>query len=103
MTRDLVSEPANVIYPETLAAEAGRLAEFGVEVEILDEHKMRELGMNALLAVGQGSARPPRVVVMQWHGATGSGGSAQPAPRLCRQGCHFRYRRDLDQTGRRHG
>jgi len=79
MTRDLVSEPANVIYPETLAAEAGRLAEFGVEVEILDEHKMRELEMNALLAVGQGSARPPRVVVMQWHGAIGSGGTrSQP-------------------------
>ena len=79
MTRDLVSEPANVIYPETLAAEAGRLAEFGVEVEILDEHKMRELEMNALLAVGQGSARPPRVVVMQWHGATASGGTrSQP-------------------------
>jgi leucyl aminopeptidase len=79
MTRDLVSEPANVIYPETLAAEAGRLAEFGVDVEILDEHKMRELGMNALLAVGQGSARPPRVVVMQWQGAKGSSAaSSQP-------------------------
>ena len=79
LTRDLVSEPANVIYPETLAAEAGQLAEFGVDVEILDEHKMRELGMNALLGVAQGSARPPRVVVMQWHGAKGSGGaSSQP-------------------------
>ncbi|HEX9534480.1 MAG TPA: leucyl aminopeptidase, partial [Stellaceae bacterium] len=72
LTRDLVSEPANVIYPETLAAEAERLAEFGVEVEILDEENMRELGMNALLAVGQGSARPARVVVMQWHGAKDS-------------------------------
>jgi leucyl aminopeptidase len=79
LTRDLVSEPANVIYPETLAAEAGRLAEFGVDVEILDQHKMRELGMNALLGVAQGSARPPRLVVMQWHGAKGSGAaSSQP-------------------------
>jgi leucyl aminopeptidase len=69
LTRDLVSEPANVIYPESLAAQAAKLAEVGVRVEILDEHKMRELGMNALLAVGQGSARPPRVVVMEWHGA----------------------------------
>ena len=75
LTRDLVSEPANVIYPETLAAEAERLAEFGVQVEILDEQKMRELGMNALLAVGQGSARPSRVVVMQWRGDKGSGGA----------------------------
>src|SRR5438270_7100498 len=79
MTRDLVSEPANVIYPETLAAEAERLAEFGVEVEILRAHKMQELGMNALLGVAQGSARPPRVVVMQWHGAKDSGGArSQP-------------------------
>jgi leucyl aminopeptidase len=79
LTRDLVSEPANVIYPETLAAEAGRLAELGVDVEILDEHKMRELGMNALLGVAQGSARPPRVVVMQWHGANDSAGArSQP-------------------------
>ncbi|HEY2756784.1 MAG TPA: M17 family peptidase N-terminal domain-containing protein, partial [Pseudolabrys sp.] len=79
MTRDLVSEPANVIYPETLAAEAGRLAELGIDVEILDEHEMRELGMNALLGVAQGSARPPRMVVMQWHGAKGSGGArSQP-------------------------
>jgi leucyl aminopeptidase len=67
--RDLVSEPANVIYPETLAARAEGLKEFGVAVEILDEAKMRELGMNALLAVAQGSARPPRLAVLQWRGA----------------------------------
>jgi leucyl aminopeptidase len=68
-TRDLVSEPANVIYPETLAKEAESLREFGVVVEILDETKMRALGMNALLGVAQGSARPPRLVVLQWRGA----------------------------------
>ncbi len=72
-TRDLVAEPPNVIYPETLATEAQGLAEFGVTVEILDEQKMRELGMNALLAVGQGSARPPRVVTMEWWGAKSAG------------------------------
>src|SRR5258708_34224740 len=54
-TRDLVSEPANVIYPETLAAQAVQLAELGGDVEGLDEKKMRHLGMNALLAVGQGN------------------------------------------------
>jgi leucyl aminopeptidase len=80
LTRDLVSEPANVIYPETLAAEAEKLSEFGVAVEILDEHKMQELGMNALLAVGQGSARPPRVVVMQWQGVKGSADDARSQP-----------------------
>ncbi|MBO0736079.1 MAG: leucyl aminopeptidase, partial [Alphaproteobacteria bacterium] len=78
LTRDLVSEPANVIYPETLAAQAAALAEFGVEVEILDEQKLRELGMNALLAVGQGSARPPRLVVMQWHGGGSDPDGGEP-------------------------
>jgi leucyl aminopeptidase len=70
-TRDLVSEPANVIYPETLAAQAETLGDFGVAVEILDENKLRKLGMNALLGVAQGSVRPPRVVVMEWRGAAG--------------------------------
>ncbi len=67
-TRDLVSEPANVIYPQTLAEEARKLAGLGVEVEILDEKQMKKLGMNALLGVAQGSARPPRLIVMQWKG-----------------------------------
>ena len=66
--RDLVSEPANVIYPETLAAQAETLADLGVSIEVLDEKRMRKLGMNALLGVAQGSARPPRVVVMEWRG-----------------------------------
>jgi leucyl aminopeptidase len=79
-TRDLVSEPANVIYPETLAAQAVQLAELGVDVEVLDEKKMRDLGMNALLAVGQGSTRPPRVVTMEWRGARASGSSKGSKP-----------------------
>jgi leucyl aminopeptidase len=73
-TRDLVSEPANTIYPETLAEQAAALREFGVEVEILDENRLQEIGMGAILSVGQGSVRPPRVVVMQHHG--GAPGSA---------------------------
>ncbi|MFO0986854.1 MAG: leucyl aminopeptidase [Alphaproteobacteria bacterium] len=68
-TRDLVSEPANVIYPETLADAARTLTELGVEVEVLGVHDMQRLGMGALLGVGQGSAREPRLVVMQWRGA----------------------------------
>jgi leucyl aminopeptidase len=76
-TRDLVSEPANVIYPESLAKAAQGLAELGVAVETLDEQAMRKLGMNALLGVAQGSARPPRLVVMEWHGG---GGAAAAAP-----------------------
>ncbi|HUZ74356.1 MAG TPA: leucyl aminopeptidase [Stellaceae bacterium] len=67
-SRDIISEPANVIYPESLAEAARGLEKFGVEVEVLDERQMKKLGMNALLGVGQGSARPPRLVVMQWKG-----------------------------------
>jgi leucyl aminopeptidase len=67
-TRDLVSEPANVMYPETLAAEAKKLASLGVEVEVLDEKQMKTLGMNMLLGVAQGSRRPARLIVMQWKG-----------------------------------
>jgi leucyl aminopeptidase len=68
-TRDLVSEPANILYPETLADAARTLAELGVEVEVLGVHEMQRLGMGSLLGVGQGSAREPRLVVMQWRGA----------------------------------
>ena len=68
-TRDLVSEPGNIIYPESLAEQAQTLGELGVEVEILDEKKLKKLGMGALLGVGQGSVRPPRLVVMRWNGA----------------------------------
>ncbi len=77
LTRDLVSEPSNILYPETLAAAARSLAKFGVKVEVLDEKQMKKLGMGALLGVGQGSARPPRLVVMQWKGGS-KAKSAQP-------------------------
>ncbi|MCG5241117.1 leucyl aminopeptidase [Azospirillum doebereinerae] len=66
--RDLVSEPANVIYPETLADRTKALAEYGVEVEILDPKKLRKIGMGALLGVAQGSAQEARVVVMRYNG-----------------------------------
>ncbi len=71
-TRDIVSEPANVIYPESLAKRALALRELGVEVEVLDERKMAALGMGALLGVAQGSAKPPRLLVMQWKGNPGA-------------------------------
>jgi leucyl aminopeptidase len=77
-TRDLVSEPANVIYPETLAEQAQTLEQHGVRVEILDEKAMRRLGMGALLGVAQGSARPPRLVVMEWRGAGEEDGAEGP-------------------------
>src|SRR5205085_10275101 len=70
-TRDLVSEPANELYPESMAKRAAALAGPdlpGLTVEVLDEKRLQELGMGALLGVAQGSARPPRVVVMQYRG-----------------------------------
>ena len=67
-TRDVVSEPANIIYPESFAREALTLRKLGVKVEVLDERDMKKLGMGALLGVGQGSAKPPRLVILQWRG-----------------------------------
>ncbi|MBA4274202.1 MAG: leucyl aminopeptidase [Alphaproteobacteria bacterium] len=67
-TRDLVNEPANILYPATLAAEAKKLAKLGVKVEVLGEAEMKKLGMGALLGVGQGSVRESQLVVMQWNG-----------------------------------
>ena len=67
-TRDLVSEPANVIYPESFAAEARKLEKLGLEVEVLGEKEMKKLGMNTLLAVGQGSDRESQLVILQWWG-----------------------------------
>lgn len=66
--RSLVNEPANVLYPEEFANRALALEKLGVEVTVLDEAAMRELKMGALLAVGQGSARGSRAVVMRWRG-----------------------------------
>ncbi|MCK5622884.1 MAG: leucyl aminopeptidase [Alphaproteobacteria bacterium] len=71
-TRDLVSEPGNVIYPESLAEQCKELTKLGVKVEILDEKKMAKLGMDALLGVGLGSERESRIVVMSWDGAAKS-------------------------------
>jgi leucyl aminopeptidase len=74
-TRNLVTEPANIIYPESLAAECRKLARLGVKVEVLGEAQMKRLGMGALLGVGQGSARESQLVVMRWNG-----GSRNAAP-----------------------
>ncbi len=67
-TRDLVSEPANVINPETLAKEALQLKKLGVEVEVLGEKEMEKLGMYSLLGVGQGSYKESQLLIMRWNG-----------------------------------
>jgi leucyl aminopeptidase len=74
--RDLVTEPANVLSPEAFAEACVELGSaLGMEVEVLDRRALQRLGMNALLAVGQGSAREPRVVTLRW-----SGGAANEPP-----------------------
>jgi len=69
LARNLVNEPPNVLYPEEFANRAKELEKLGVSVEILDVKAMTELGMGALLGVGQGSIRESRVVIMRWNGA----------------------------------
>jgi len=68
LARDLINEPANVLYPGEFARRASSLTKLGVGVEVLDVAAMRKLGMGALLGVGQGSAHESRLVVMRWNG-----------------------------------
>ena len=67
-TRDLVNEPSNILTTTDFAARLAAMQELGLEVEILDEDDLTRLGMRTLLAVGQGSDSPSRVVVMTWKG-----------------------------------
>jgi leucyl aminopeptidase len=71
ITRDLVTEPPNVLYPAEMAERCRTLTELGVEVEVMGPKELEALGFGALLAVAQGSAREPRMVVMRWKGAEG--------------------------------
>ncbi|MDH7480842.1 MAG: leucyl aminopeptidase [Armatimonadota bacterium] len=66
--RDLANEPANKMTPTILAEKAQEIAqEYGLEIDILDENRMNNLGMGAILAVAQGSAQPPRLIVMRYQ------------------------------------
>jgi leucyl aminopeptidase len=69
LTRELVTEPANVIYPESFVERVrARVEGTGLEIRVLGEDEMYELGMGSLLGVAQGSARPPQLLVMEWKG-----------------------------------
>ena len=79
--RDLINEPPNVLYPDSFAKLIQKeLKPLGVEVEVFDEKKMKTLGFGAHLAVGQGSAFKPRVVIMRWHGGEKTKGRTTKAP-----------------------
>ena len=68
MTRDLISEPANVLHPESFAEIIEGLEDDGVKVTVLGEKELEKIGMGALLGVGQGSVRESQVVIMEWKG-----------------------------------
>jgi leucyl aminopeptidase len=74
LTRELVTEPANIIYPETFVERVKKSLEgTGVEIEILDRAAMEKLGMGALLGVAQGSVREARLLVLRWNGGQDGG------------------------------
>jgi len=73
LTRNLVTEPANELYPEEFAKRAEELKKLGVKVEVFDKKDLEKLGFGSLLCVGWGSARDSYMVVMQWLGASGPG------------------------------
>ena len=66
--RDLVSEPGNILHPDEYAKRISSLKKSGLKVNIYDERKLKKLGMNTLLGVGQGSIRGSYLVTMEWNG-----------------------------------
>ena len=69
LTKDLVSEPGNILHPDEYAKRLSSLKKFGLKVNILNERKLKSLGMNSLLGVGQGSIRGSYLVSLEWNGA----------------------------------
>ena len=67
-TRDLVSEPGNVLHPDEYAKRLNSLKKHGLKVSVYDEKKLKKLGMNTLLGVGQGSIRGSYIVTLEWNG-----------------------------------
>jgi len=75
LTRELVTEPANIVYPETFVERVqASIKGLGLEVDVLNRAQMEKLGMGALLGVAQGSVREARLLVLRWNG----GGKGQP-------------------------
>ena len=68
LTRDLVSEPPNVLSPKTYVKEIKKLSKLGLKIKAYDEKEMKKLGLNALLGVGQGSINKSYLVTIEWNG-----------------------------------
>ena len=67
-TKDLVSEPGNILHPDEYAKRLGKLRSIGLKVKVYDQKKLKNMGMNALLGVGQGSIRGSYLVTLEWNG-----------------------------------
>ena len=68
LTKDLVSEPGNILHPDEYAKRITQLRKIGLKINVYDKKKLKKLGMNALLGVGQGSIRGSYLVTMEWRG-----------------------------------
>ncbi len=69
LARELVTEPANIIFPETFVERVLQsVKDVGLEFEVLDRAAMAKLGMGALLGVAQGSVREPKMLILKWNG-----------------------------------
>ncbi len=82
LSRDLVSEPANVLTPAEMAERCRKLESLGLKVEVFGPKEMTKLGFGALMGVAMGSACEPRMVVMHWNGAGTGRGRAKAAKPL---------------------
>jgi leucyl aminopeptidase len=69
LTKDLVSEPGNILHPDEYVNRIRKLRSLGLKVTIFDKRKMKKLGMNALLGVGQGSIRGSYLAAIEWRGS----------------------------------
>lgn len=85
-TRELVTEPANIVFPVSFVERCRKLADIGVEIEVLGREEMEAAGMGALLGVSQGSVREPQLLVMRWDG---TGGKKSPPVVLVGKGVTF--------------
>ena len=69
LTKDLVSEPGNILHPDEYAKRITQLKKIGLKIKIFDKKKLKKLGMNALLGVGQGSIRGSYLAILEWNGS----------------------------------
>jgi leucyl aminopeptidase len=89
LARDLVSEPPNILHPPEMAERCKALESLGLVVEVLGPKEMKKLGFGALLGVAQGSDQEPRMVVMQWNGASKGKKSGQKPVAFIGKGVTF--------------